>query len=139
MPPVVKTELDAVDSFASVSPTLAALLAAVVEENEGRNSWAEGAATGRYIPELAERDLFSAEPEALLDNAEWLLSGTDTEWMRAWLQAAVLEAVQNIMSNERIRGDRRTRAEAVYELRGDRSKQVWRDLNAFWGKSLDQI
>ena len=136
--PILETEQDAVDTFSSQSPTLAALLAEEADENDRRDSWMEGAAIKSYVAELAERDLFSADLESLLDNAEWLLSHNETEWMRSWLQA-VFEAVQNIVSNQRSRGDRRTRAEAVCELLGDRSRVAWRALNDWWGNCVDQI
>jgi hypothetical protein len=136
----VKTELDLVDALGSACPELNELLllerAAADDE---RDAWLEARVIARYLARIAERPTDADELRSVLAQLELVLEQNPSEWAASWVEVGVLETVQNIVSNERLAGDRLSAAAAIRDQLGPRSLSLWRDLDEFWRNSVDDI
>jgi hypothetical protein len=136
----VKTELDLVDALASVCPELNELL--VLEhaaDDEERDAWLEARVIARYLARIAERPTAIDTLHSVLTQLELVLEQHPSEWAASWVGAGILETVQNIVANERLRGERSITAATIRDPLGPRSLSLWRDLDDFWSSSVDDI
>jgi hypothetical protein len=136
----VKTELDLVDELGSGCPALNELL--VLERaasDDERDAWLEARVIARYLARIAERPTASDELHSVLAHLELVLERNPSEWATSWVEVGILETVQNIVSNERLAGDRLSGAAAIRDQLGPRSLSLWRDLDEFWKNSVDDI
>lgn len=134
---MLENEEAAARSFEEIS---LGLRSALVQSQRGeRNPYADGHVVALYIADLTERDQHSAELRTILDHIEELLRATPTDWMAAWVEIEILETLQNMVSNQHIAGKRSTTASVIFDLLGPISQRLWKNLNQFWGNSVDDL
>lgn len=136
----MKTELDLVDALGSACPELNEIL--VLERataDEERDAWLEARVIARFLARVAEQPTSKDVLHSVLTQLELVLEQNTSEWAASWVEVGILETIQNIVSNERLAGDRSSTAAAIRDQLGPRSLSLWRDLDEFWRKSVDDI
>lgn len=101
---------------------------AIAKENAGTGTWANTLAEARHIlAALGLDDLDTAVHRANIDHPHTGLQiGTDCA--RAVLEAALLTEEQNEMTEPLVGGERRTRAERMYDEHRVSGSPFWREL-----------
>jgi hypothetical protein len=136
---MMESTKEAAASFLGVSPGLRSKLLEESPDEFDRDPWSDGSIIAVYIADVSEREPESAELRAMMDHIEALLTDATGSWMKDWVKVAILESIQNLVSNRRLAGRRLGKAGDIFEKLGERSKEAWRELNEEWGSNVDEL
>jgi hypothetical protein len=105
-------------------------------DDEDRLVYMEGSTIARYLADLVE---FEPDSDAVNELAEEIEGAFTSGLDDNWLQIGLIESIQNIVSNEHLRGTRAITASEVKKRLGPQTCASWEDLDRRWGNPVDDV